>query len=119
MSPKEWAETAIKLFHKWSADRIVAEKNQGGDLVETNIRIFSPNVPVRLVHASKGKFARAEPVAALYEKGRIFHGDIFEELENQMTTWTIDAPFSPDRMDAAVWGLTDLFLQDAGELIVF
>lgn len=119
-TPKEWAEIAIELFRKWKADKIIAEKNNGGDLVETNLRTFQRNLPIKLVHASKGKFARAEPAAALYEKQKIVHVDIFERLETQMVTWTIDAGFSPDRMDALVWGLTELFLErKGGGLVIF
>ena len=112
-TPREWAEKAIELYKKWGADKIIGEKNNGGDLVETNLKNLAPNLPVSLVWASKGKFARAEPIAGLYEpkegsQGKIVHADVFEELETQMVTWTIEADWSPDRMDAMVWGMTEL-----------
>ena len=91
------------------ADRIVAESNQGGDMVEAVIRNVAPDVPVRLVHASRGKRTRAEPVSALYEQGRVYHLHAFPELEDQMTTYVPDSTEgSPDRMDALVWGVTEL-----------
>jgi len=112
-TPGEWAAKAVDLYRKWGADRVIGEKNNGGDLVETNLKNLAPHLPVSLVWASKGKFARAEPIAALYEMkdgrpGKIVHADVFPELETQMVTWTIDADFSPDRMDALVWALTEL-----------
>jgi hypothetical protein len=112
-SPREWAEKAIDLYNTWMADAVIGEKNNGGDLVEMNLRNLAPNLPVSLVWASKGKFARAEPIAGLYEpkqdvSGKIVHADVFPELETQMVTWTIEANWSPDRMDALVWALSEL-----------
>lgn len=112
-TPREWAEKAIELYNSWQADRIIGEKNNGGDLVEQNLLNIAPNLPVSLVWASKGKFARAEPIAALYEPkdgvpGKIVHAETFDRLESQMATWTIDADWSPDRMDALVWALSEL-----------
>lgn len=117
-TPREWAEKTLELYHRWGADRVIGEKNNGGDLVEQNLRNLAPNLPVSLVWASKGKFARAEPIAALYEpkdlsEGKVVHAGEFEQLETQMATWTIAADWSPDRMDAAVWALTEL-TQGAG-----
>ena len=88
----------------------VGEKNQGGDMITAVIRSVDPNVPVKLVNASQGKHTRAEPIAALYEQQRVFHSRQFPELEDQMCTWLIDDPQSPDRMDAMVWLFTELML---------
>lgn len=115
-SPPEWARKAIALHSEWSADRIVAEKNQGGDMVEAVIRSQQRNAPVTLVHASRGKVTRAEPVAALYERGKVYHVGEFAALEDQMCQMTTGfdakaAGYSPDRVDAAVWAFTDLFPQ--------
>jgi phage terminase large subunit-like protein len=112
-SPDEWASVAVELYHEFDADRIVAEKNQGGEMVEAVLRAKDRNVPVRLVTATRGKVVRAEPIAALYEQGRIHHVGKFDKLEDQMCLFTRDADRSagnsPDRVDALVWGLTDLF----------
>ena len=110
LSPDGWARRAVEAYHEHKADRIVAEANQGGDMVKTVLRTVDPNVPVKLVHATRGKRVRAEPVAALYEQGRVFHAAVFAELEDQLVTWTPDSPTSPDRLDALVWALTDLDL---------
>ena len=109
MSPQDWAKRAVTAYKDFGADRIVAEANNGGDLVSTVIRTVDPNVPVTLVHAAKGKRTRAEPVAALYEQGKWLHAEPFPELEDQMCSYT-GAPGedSPDRMDAHVWGASDL-----------
>lgn len=110
LSPDGWARRAVEAYHRHKADRIVAEANQGGDMVKTVLRTVDPTVPVKLVHATRGKRVRAEPVAALYEQGRVFHQAVFAELEDQLVTWTPDSPTSPDRLDALVWALTDLDL---------
>jgi phage terminase large subunit-like protein len=107
-SPLEWARAAVTLFKKLKADRIIAEANQGGKMVETTLRTVSLNVPVTLVHASRGKATRAEPVSALYEQGRCHHVGTFPELEDQMVEW-VPGEMSPDRLDALVWAYTDLF----------
>lgn len=111
-TPNEWAQKAVALLRRHSADRIVAEVNNGGDLVETNIRTVDRLVPYRAVRASRGKQTRAEPISALYEQGRIHHVGVFARLEDQMTTWDPSDPSSksPDRVDALVWALTDLLL---------
>jgi phage terminase large subunit-like protein len=113
MSPEQWASAAVKLYRELAADCIVAEKNQGGEMVRSVIRAEDPNVPVKLVWASRGKYIRAEPVSALYAQHRVFHTEIFEALEDQMCTFTPDfdrsKDGSPDRLDAAVWALTELF----------
>lgn len=115
-SPRAWAERAVELYHLHRADRLIAEVNQGGDMVATLIRQVDPNVPFRAVRASKGKVARAEPVAALYEQGRVFHRGVFKALEDQMTALTIGGYTrrgSPDRLDALVWAITDLMIDPA------
>jgi phage terminase large subunit-like protein len=110
-SPDAWARKAVAQFDSLKADRIVAEGNQGGDLVRHTIQSVRPNAPVTIVHASRGKQARAEPIAALYEQGRIGHAGTFTELEDQMCTWEPlgDQP-SPDRIDAMVWAFTELMI---------
>lgn len=111
-APDEWAKAAVALYREYRADRIVAEKNQGGEMVEAVIRAIDRNVPVSLVHATRGKLVRAEPVSALYEQGRVHHIGRFDELEDQMCVFAADydrANGSPDRMDALVWGLSFLF----------
>lgn len=110
LSPDGWARRAIDAYHEFEADRIVAEANQGGDMVKLTLRTVDPSVPVKLVHASRGKRVRAEPIAALYEQGKIAHKEVFSEMEDQLVTWTPDSPTSPDRLDALVWALTDLDL---------
>lgn len=109
MSGYAWAMAAVKLFEEQQADRIVAEVNNGGDLVEAQLRIVSADVPYRSVHASRGKRTRGEPVAALYEQGKVHHVGSFDELEDQQIIWVPDAgEDSPDRVDALVWAITDL-----------
>jgi phage terminase large subunit-like protein len=113
-SPDAWARKAVELYHSLGADHIIAESNQGGDMVQFTLRTVDPTVPVRLVHASRGKVTRAEPVVALDEQARIHHVGIFAQLEMQMTTWSpVDDKDSPDRVDARVWALTELMLGDS------
>jgi len=107
-SPDRWARAAVDLYDELEGDRIVAEVNNGGDLVELVLRTVDSSVPVRKVHASRGKRVRAEPVAALYEQGRVHHVGGLAELEDQLCTWTPDSGDSPDRLDALVWAVTDL-----------
>lgn len=110
-SPEQWATKAIDLYNKYSADRIVAERNQGGDMVRHTLHTVDETVPLRLVHASRGKFARAEPVSALYERGKVKHKRGLDELENQMVVWEpLGSIGSPDRLDALVWAITELAL---------
>jgi phage terminase large subunit-like protein len=102
------------LYRRLEADRIVVEVNQGGDMVETVIRQVDPSVPVRAVRAMRGKYLRAEPVAALYEQGRVSHVGTLPELEDEMADFGPDGLSgggSPDRVDALVWALTDLMLR--------
>jgi len=111
LGPNGWAKAGVAAFHAWEADKIVAEQNNGGEMVQITIRTADADVPVKLVHASRGKITRAEPVSALYEQGKVSHCGFFPELEDQMTSYT-GAPgeTSPDRMDALVWALTELML---------
>jgi len=115
LAPHEWARTAIEAYLRHSADRIVAEVNQGGDMVENTVRMIDPNIPFSAVHASRGKFVRAEPIAALYEQGKIHHVGHFPPLEDQMTSFVPDIDRgkmgSPDRLDALVWALTELCVE--------
>jgi len=111
LSPDGWARRAVAAFEEFKADRIVAEINNGGDLVEHTIRTVAPRIPYKKVTASRGKRTRAEPVAALYEQGRVSHVAAFEELEDQLVGWTPDSGDSPDRLDALVWALSDLMVQ--------
>lgn len=113
LSPDGWARVAVDSFHGYAADRIVAEVNNGGDLVESTIRTVDPLISFDPVRASRGKAKRAEPVAALYEQGKIHHVGIFKELEDQMCRFTPEMKDSPDRADALVWALTHLFLGES------
>lgn len=108
MSPDGWGRHAIEMFYKYEADRIVAETNNGGDLVERLLRTIDQRVPYTPVHASRGKMIRAEPIAALYEQKKVFHVGLFPELEDQMCTFVGGSHKSPDRLDALVWALTEL-----------
>ena len=112
-SPNDWASAAVAAYHRHKADLIVAEANQGGDLVENVLKAVDPRVPVHLVRASRGKRTRAEPVAALYEQRRAHHVGFFPELEDQLCSWVPDVGSSPDRLDALVWALTDLVVDRA------
>jgi phage terminase large subunit-like protein len=114
-TPTEWARAAIAAYRAHAADRIVAEVNNGGDLVEATLRVVDPAVPFAAVHAARGKVARAEPVAALYEQGRVHHLGALPRLEDQMCCFAHDfsretAGYSPDRVDALVWGLSELLV---------
>lgn len=113
-TPEEWSRKAVQMYRKYSADKIVAEKNQGGEMVLSVLRSADRSVPVTLVHASRGKYIRAEPISALYEQGRIHHVGRHDKLEDQMCFFSVDnvrnpANGSPDRVDALVWGLSELF----------
>jgi phage terminase large subunit-like protein len=128
-TPAEWARRAVRAFYEFQADRIVAEVNQGGALVESNLRTVDPRVPYKAVRASRGKAIRAEPVAGLYEQGRVHHVGVFASLEDQMCAFdpimAAAAPVrrakdlspsaalskSPDRLDALVWGVSELMIE--------
>lgn len=118
-SPDQWARLAVEAYHEHHADRIVAEQNQGGDMVESTIATVDPNVPVKLVTASRGKVTRAEPIAAKDEQHKIHHVGTFGALEAQLTTWVPDSGLpSPDRLDARVWCFTELLLGKQGAFVV-
>ncbi|MXP37511.1 DNA-packaging protein [Erythrobacter ramosus] len=114
-APSEWAERVADSAREWNADRVVAEANQGGAMVESVLRAADQALPVKLVHASRGKVARAEPVAALYAAGRVRHVGVFARLEDQLCGLLVGGTYagpgkSPDRADAAVWAFTELLL---------
>lgn len=128
-TPFEWGKAAVKLYHKYKADKIVAETNFGGDMVVSTIRSVEPNVPVKKVTASRGKSVRAAPIAALYEQHRVRHCLVglygerqeYTELEDQMCLMTdeeYEGSGSPDNVDAAVWALTELAFPKGGRLWV-
>jgi phage terminase large subunit-like protein len=112
-SPDQWSRKVVAAYRKHAADCIVAEANQGGEMVKMVIRSIA-DVPVKLVHATRGKYVRAEPISAIYEQGRVHHVGILPTLEDQMIMFTPEraadrSDGSPDRVDALVWGLTELF----------
>lgn len=108
-SPAQWARAVVAAFDLWQANDVVAEVNQGGNMVKHTLRTERGALPITTVHASRGKLTRAEPVSALYEQGRVSHVGAFTALEDQMSTWVPGEP-SPDRMDALVWAFTDLLV---------
>ena len=126
LPPSEWARRAVGAFDKWDASRIVAEVNNGGDMVGETIRAIRGSIPYEAVRATKGKLMRAEPASSMYAQGRVHHMGSFPDLEEQMSSWAPDSRESPDRLDALVWGLTALklihqpfemvFAPDAGDL---
>lgn len=118
LKPGEWAARAIALWRRFEADCIVAEVNQGGDMVTSTIRTVDASVPVKAVRANRGKWLRAEPVAALYEQRRVRHAQRLPELEDEMTDFGPDglsSDRSPDRLDALVWAVSELLLTPAAE----
>ena len=119
-SPERWANAVANAAARWGADRVVAEANQGGDMVRSVLRAADFTLPLRLVHASRGKAARAEPVAALYEAGRVRHAGAFPKLEDQLCGLLAGGAYegpgrSPDRADALVWAMTELMLGHRGQ----
>jgi phage terminase large subunit-like protein len=112
LSPERWGTRACDLFAQHRADRIIAEQNFGGAMVENTIRMINPRVPVKLVQASRGKQQRAEPVVALYEQARVHHVGLFGALEDQLCQWVpgTSGP-SPDRLDALVWAISELCVE--------
>ncbi|MBO6918247.1 MAG: DNA-packaging protein [Rhizobiaceae bacterium] len=116
-SPTKWAKRAVELFHLYNADLVVAEGNQGGDMVRTVLQASDASLPIQIVHATRGKWVRAEPIAALYEQNRVMHRGAFNKLEDQMCNFSITGganAMSPDRLDALVWALTALMLDPFG-----
>lgn len=119
-SPEKWAQAVALAARSWGADRVIAEANQGGEMVSTVLRAATVNLPVRLVHAARGKVARAEPIAALYEHGRVHHRGTFAALEDELCGLLIGGSYqgpgrSPDRADALVWALSELMLKEKRE----
>ena len=130
-SPKGWGDKVAAAFEEWQADSVVAEVNQGGDMVKHVLEGANDLMPVKMVHASRGKLARAEPVAMKYEQGKVHHvgravmmadgtkneGHL-DNLEDQMCTWErLSATYSPDRIDALVWAIHDLMIDGAKEIV--
>lgn len=110
-TPAEWASTVVSAYYRHQADRVIAEVNQGGEMVEHTLRTFDPNIAYKSVHASRGKIARSEPVAAMDARGMIHHAGIFAALEDQMCRFDPMADGkSPDRVDARTWAMTELML---------
>jgi phage terminase large subunit-like protein len=110
-SPDGWAREAVIAFHSYSADSVIVESNQGGDLNEAVLRTIEPDLPIRMVNARRGKQIRAEPIAALSEQGKFHIVGSLESLEDELTSWTPDAKKSPDRLDAMVHAVTALMQQ--------
>jgi predicted phage terminase large subunit-like protein len=116
--PAEWSATVNAEYDRFRADRVVGEVNNGGELVETVLRRLNPDLSYRAVRATRGKIARAEPVAALYEQGRVHHVGRFPELEEEMTGFTPASAKSPDRLDALVWAVTILSESSSGPRLI-
>lgn len=111
LTPDGWARRVVNAYHDFKADRIIAEVNNGGELVEKVIRTVDSNVSYKAVHASRGKRVRAEPISSLYEQSKVFHIKPFPDLEDQMCNFVPDnMDGSPDRVDALVWALTELMI---------
>ena len=117
-SPNEWANAVVACFDTWEADAVVIEVNQGGDMATNTLKTVRRTLPIREVHASRGKATRAQPVAALYEQGRVSHVGSFPALEDQMTQW-VPGDESPDRLDAAVYAVTETVVDRPRKLRVF
>ena len=107
-SPDTCAAKAIDAYDIHEAARIIGEVNNGGDMVEHTLRTIRGSLPYTAVHATRGKRIRAEPIAALYEQGKVFHAPGLNDLEEQLVSWTPDSSGSPDRLDALVWAMTEL-----------
>ena len=110
-SPERWGRAAVDAYHESGADRVAAERNFGGDMVESTLRVADRTVAVKMVNASRGKQQRAEPVSAVYEQGRVHHVGHLGELESELTSWVPGDSWSPNRLDALVWALTELGLE--------
>jgi len=118
-SPMQWAKRAIAAYHRFKADRVIGEVNNGGDLVETTLRSVDRRIPYKAVRASRGKLVRAEPIAALYEQGLVHHVSTLTKLEGELITYTGDPnELSPNRLDSLVWGLAELSGTGPGSSIV-
>ena len=117
-TPNDWGRAAVAAYHRHDADRIIAESNQGGEMVSYTLRTIDPEAPVKLVRASRGKQTRAEPVSALYEQGKVHHLGFHPQLEDQMCSWVPNVGSSPDRVDALVWALSSLMLTQKEQPVV-
>ncbi len=116
-TPEEWATAAVNAYRNWNADRIIGETNNGGEMIETVIRMVDSKVSYKAVHASRGKITRAEPISALYEQKKCHHVGFFPQLEDQMCDYDPKtAKYSPDRMDSLVWGFTELMTEATSEI---
>ncbi len=116
--PAEWAAKAVATYRRWHADALIAEANQGGEMVAAVLREVDPGVPVTTVYARRGKYLRAEPVAVLYEQGKVRHVGAFPDLEDEMADFGpggLSTGRSPDRLDALVWALSELMLKPKAE----
>lgn len=114
LSPERWAKHAVAIYERWEADYILIEVNQGGELLKNMFQAIGAHIPIRTVYASKSKSVRAEPVAALYEQGRVKHVGHFPLLEDELCLLGVDIGKkgkSPDRADALVWAVSNLLLQ--------
>lgn len=118
-SPDGWARRTVALFDELKADRVVAEANFGGQMVESTLRTVRRDLPIVMVHASRGKAIRAEPIAALYEQRKVDHTDVFPQLEDELCTWTPLDKRSPNRLDALVWAMSDLFRRGGEPSLAF
>lgn len=117
LTPEKWARAVVETYHRWNASSLVAEVNQGGEMVQAVIRAADPTIPVKMVRATRGKYVRAEPIAALYEQGKVRHAGAFPALEDQMVNFTLaglPGGGSPDNLDALVWAITELNSASAG-----
>lgn len=119
LTPAEWGLASVTLYQRRGGDLIVGETNRGGEMVERVLRSVQPNISFKGVHATRGKITRAEPVAALYQQGKVHHVGSFSSLEDQMCEYVADGATSPDRMDALVWALTELAIKDEPGLLGF
>jgi phage terminase large subunit-like protein len=119
LSPDGWARRVVAAYDDLAADLVIAEVNNGGEMVEHTIRTVRRQIPYKQIHASRGKQTRAQPVAALYEQGRVTHCEMFAELEDQLTQWTPESGTSPDRLDALVWAMTELLVREQRQVYVY
>ncbi len=115
-SPEKWAAAGVTAYHKFKADKLIAEDNNGGEMVETTIRTIPHAPPVKRIHASRGKHTRAEPISLLSQQGKIHHVGAFPKLEDELCSWVIGMD-SPNRLDAYVWALTELMLGHANSAV--
>jgi phage terminase large subunit-like protein len=117
-TPEEWAKVVVNLYKKSKADKVIAETNQGGDLIKHTVHTIDKAVRVINVHAKRGKILRADPVVALYQQNRVHHVGRFKKLEDQMTGWTPEQGDSPDRMDALVYAIYALMIKSTNPTIM-